>query len=154
MQLTEILAPGAVKVLPKVSSKKRLFCDLAEAAQAVHGISQSDALGALQEREALGQTGVGDGVALPHARLPGLDRVRGVFVRLEQPLEFDALDRKPVDLVFALFAPEDAGVTHLKALALVSRTLRDGALCAKLRANADPAILYTVLTEAQTSQAA
>jgi PTS system nitrogen regulatory IIA component len=154
MQLTEILASGAVKAYPKVTSKKRLFCDLAEVAHAVHGLPQADALSALQEREALGPTGVGDGIALPHARLPGLDRVHGVFVRLEQPLDFDALDRKPVDLIFALFAPEDAGVVHLKALALISRTLRDPGLCAKLRANSDPSILYTVLTEYQTSQAA
>jgi PTS system nitrogen regulatory IIA component len=154
MQLTEILVSRAVKAFPKVTSKKRLFCDLADIARDVHGISQQDALSALQEREALGPTGVGGGIALPHARLAGLDAVHGVFIRLEQPLEFDALDRKPVDLVFALFAPEDAGVTHLKALALVSRTLRDAGLCAKLRANSDPAILYTLLTEAQASQAA
>ncbi|TFL17581.1 PTS sugar transporter subunit IIA [Jannaschia formosa] len=154
MQLNKILAPGAVKVLPKVTSKKRLFCDLADIARDVHGLSQPDAFAALQEREALGPTGVGDGIALPHARLTGLDGVRGVFLRLEQPLDFDAMDRKPVDLVFGLFAPEGAGVTHLKALALVSRTLRDPGLCAKLRANTDPSILYTVLTEAQADQAA
>lgn len=154
MILTEILAPGAVKLLPKASSKKRLFCDLAAIARDVHGIDYDAAFAALQERETLGTTGVGNGVALPHARLPDLDEVHGVFVRLEQPLDFDAMDRKPVDIVFALFAPEGAGVAHLKALALVSRTLRDPALCAKLRANADPAILFTVLTEMQASEAA
>ena len=154
MQLSEILVPGAVKTFPRVSSKKRLFCDLSEIAYGAFGLPQHDALTALQDREALGPTGVGDGIALPHARLPGLTKVNGVFVRLEQPLDFDALDRKPVDLVFALFAPEDAGVTHLKALALVSRTLRDAGLCAKLRANTDPAILHTILTDYHTSQAA
>ncbi|WP_298437552.1 PTS sugar transporter subunit IIA [uncultured Jannaschia sp.] len=154
MILTEILAPGAVKVLPKASSKKRLFCDLAGIARDVHGIDYDTAFSALQERETLGTTGVGLGVALPHARLPDLDEVHGVFVRLEHPLDFDAMDRKPVDIVFALFAPEGAGVAHLKALALVSRTLRDPGLCAKLRANADPAILFTVLTEMQASEAA
>ncbi|PWJ21781.1 PTS sugar transporter subunit IIA [Jannaschia seohaensis] len=154
MQLSEILVPGAVRVLPKVSSKKRLFCDLAEIAHDVHGLPQADALTALQDREALGPTGVGDGIALPHARLEDLSHVHGVFLRLEQPLDFDAMDRKPVDLVFGLFAPVGAGVTHLKALALVSRTLRDPGLCAKLRANTDPSLLYTVLTEAQASQAA
>lgn len=154
MQLSEILAPGAVKASPKVSSKKRLFCDLADIARDVHGLSQPDAFAALQEREALGPTGVGGGIALPHARLDGIEGVHGVFLRLDQPLDFDATDRKPVDLIFALFAPEGAGVTHLKALALVSRTLRDAGLCAKLRANTDPSILYTVLTEAQASQAA
>ncbi|WP_179381070.1 PTS sugar transporter subunit IIA [Jannaschia marina] len=154
MQLSEILAPGAVKVLPKASSKKRLFCDLAEVMQAEHEMSYDAAFSALQEREALGTTGVGGGVALPHARLPDLEQVHGAFFRLETPLDFDATDRKPVDLVFALFAPEGAGVAHLKALALVSRTLRDASLCAKLRANGDPALLYTVITEAQPSVAA
>lgn len=154
MVMSEILAPEAVKVLPKASSKKRLFCDLAEIAKSVHGLDYDAAFAALQEREALGTTGVGEGVALPHARLPGLAQVHGVFVRLETPLDFDATDRKPVDVIFALFAPEGAGVAHLKALALVSRTLRNVGLCAKLRANHDPAILYTVLTEAQASEAA
>ncbi len=154
MQLSEILAPGAVKLLPKASSKKRLFCELANVASRIHGLDEETSLAALQDREALGPTGVGDGVALPHARLAGLEDVHGVFVRLEQPLDFDAMDRKPVDLIFALFAPEGAGVAHLKALALVSRTLRDGALCTKLRANDDPAILHTVLTESPASEAA
>ena len=154
MRLTEILVPGAVKLLPRASSKKRLFCDLAELAQDVYGIEYDEAFGGLQEREALGATGVGEGVALPHARLAGLEQVHGAFLRLDQPLSFDATDRKPVDLVFALFAPEGAGVAHLKALALVSRTLRDPGLCAKLRANADTGVLYTVLTETPTSSQA
>lgn len=154
MQVSDILDSGAVKVLPKALSKKRLFCDLSEVARKRFGIDQDAAFAALQQREALGTTGVGDGVALPHARLAGLDRVRGIFIRLETPLEFDATDRRPVDLIFALFAPEGAGVSHLKALALVSRTLRDSGLRAKLRANDDPAILHTVLTEQQTSAAA
>ena len=154
MQLNDILTSGAVRVLPKVSSKKRLFSDLADIARDVYSLDHSVAFSALQERESLGTTGVGDGVALPHARLDGLTDVHGVFVRLETPLDFDAMDRKPVDLVFALFAPEGAGVTHLKALALVSRTLRNPGLCGKLRANHDPSLLYTVLTEAPESEAA
>ncbi|WGH77135.1 PTS sugar transporter subunit IIA [Jannaschia ovalis] len=154
MRLSEILVPGAVKILPRASSKKRLLCDLAEIAKSVHGLEYDATFSALQDREALGPTGVGEGVALPHARLAGLDEVRGVFVKLEQPIDFSAMDRKPVDLIFALFAPEGAGVAHLKALALVSRTLRDPGLCAKLRANSEPALLYTLLTEAQASEAA
>ncbi len=102
----------------------------------------------------LGPTGVGHGVALPHARISGLDRVVGAFLRLEKPLDFDAADRQPVDLIFALFAPLDAGVEHLKALALVSRTMRDASLCAKLRANADPAALHAILTAGPAIQAA
>jgi PTS system nitrogen regulatory IIA component len=154
MELTSILAPSAVKVAGKVTSKKRLFLDLGEIAAANFGLSTEDTVDALLERENLGPTGVGHGVALPHARLTGLDHVVGAFVRLEQPLSFDAADRQPVDLIFALFAPKDAGVDHLKALALVSRTMRDPAICAKLRANSDPLALHAILTETTTSQAA
>ncbi|KGB83693.1 MAG: PTS lactose transporter subunit IIC [Confluentimicrobium sp.] len=154
MELSSILKPEAVKVFGTLSSKKRLFQDLAEIAASVYGLNASDAVDALQERESLGPTGVGHGVALPHARLEGLDTVVGVFLRLEKPLDFDSVDRQPVDLVFALFAPKDSGVHHLKALALVSRTLRDATICGKLRANSDPAALHAVLTEAPASQAA
>ncbi|MDY6861168.1 MAG: PTS sugar transporter subunit IIA, partial [Pseudomonadota bacterium] len=105
MELSSILKPEAVKVFGTLSSKKRLFQDLAEIAASVYGLNASDAVDALQERESLGPTGVGHGVALPHARLEGLDTVVGVFLRLEKPLDFDSVDRQPVDLVFALFAP-------------------------------------------------
>lgn len=154
MELSSLLKPAAVRVVSTVTSKKRLFQDLAEIAAAVYGLPASETVDALQERESLGPTGVGHGVALPHARLQGLDRVIGVFMRLEKPLDFDSVDRQPVDLVFALFAPKDSGVDHLKALALVSRTMRDAATCAKLRSNGDPATLHAVLTEARPSQAA
>ena len=154
MRLSDILAPGAVKHLNKATSKKRLFCDLGHVAGEAYGLDADDAFQALQVRESLGPTGVGAGVALPHARIEGLEKVHGVFFRLDAPLDFEAVDRKPVDVVFALFAPEGAGVAHLKALALVSRTLRDGALLAKLRANRDPQLLYTMLTDGQASQAA
>ncbi len=154
MELSSLLKPAAVRVIGHATSKKRLFQDLGEITQAVYGLNASETVDALQERESLGPTGVGHGVALPHARLDGLDRVVGVFLRLEKPLDFDSVDRQPVDLVFALFAPKDSGVEHLKALALVSRTMRDAAICGKLRANADPAALHAVLTEARSSQAA
>lgn len=154
MQLIDILAPEATKVIGKVSSKKRLLQDLSSVAAASYGLDADVCLRALQDREALGPTGVGNGVALPHARLPELDRVVGVFIRLDQAIDFDSVDRKPVDLVFGLFAPEASGVEHLKALALVSRNLRDAGLCAKLRANADPAVLFTVLSTEHASQAA
>jgi PTS IIA-like nitrogen-regulatory protein PtsN len=154
MELSKLLAPGAVKVLSNVTSKKRLFQDLGDIAASVYRLAAAQTVDALQERESLGPTGVGHGVALPHARLDGLDEVVGVFLRLEKPLDFDAVDRLPVDLVFALFAPKDSGVEHLKALALVSRTMRDPEICEKLRANTDPAALHAVLTEAQGRQAA
>lgn len=154
MELTQILKPEAVRVLGTLSSKKRMFQDLGETAAAAYGLKAADVVDALLERENLGPTGVGHGVALPHARLDGLHDVVGVFLRLEKPLDFDAVDRQPVDLIFALFAPKDSGVDHLKALALVSRTLRDEAVCTKLRANSDPAALHAMLTEAPASQAA
>lgn len=154
MELSRILKPEAVKVFGTLSSKKRLFQDLGEIAAAAYGLRASEVVEALQERENLGPTGVGHGVALPHARLSGLDHVVGAFLRLEKPLDFDAVDRQPVDLVFALFAPQESGVDHLKALALVSRTLRDETICAKLRANDDAGTLHALLTERPSSQAA
>jgi PTS system nitrogen regulatory IIA component len=149
-----ILDPHAVRALSGVTSKKRLMQELGLIAEAAYGVPHSTAVEALLDRESLGPTGVGHGVALPHARLEGLEQVVGVLVVLDKPIDFDSVDRQPVDLAFALFAPIDAGVEHLKALALVSRTLRDASLCAKLRANNDPATLYTILTEAQAVQAA
>jgi len=149
-----ILKPEAVRILSGTTSKKRLMQELGFIVEAAHGVAHNAAVEALIERESLGPTGVGNGVALPHARLEPLDEVVGVLALLEKPIDFDAVDRQPVDLVFALFAPMNAGVEHLKALALVSRTLRDTTLCAKLRANTDPATLYTIITEAQAAQAA
>jgi PTS system nitrogen regulatory IIA component len=154
MQLNTILKAEAVKTIAACTSKKRLFHDLGELAEACYGVPSTRVIDALIEREGLGPTGVGQGVALPHARLAEAGEVCGLFLRLEKPLNFDAVDRQPVDLVFALIAPENAGVDHLKALALVSRTLRDTSVCAKLRANSDPSTLYTILTEMQSSQAA
>lgn len=154
MDLTSILKPEAVKVIANVTSKKRLFQDLGEAASAIYGLSSDEAVDALQERESLGPTGVGHGVAIPHARLEGITSVAGAFLRLDRPLDFESVDRQPVDLVFALFAPVESGVEHLKALALVSRTMRDAKVCQKLRANDDPAILHAILTELQPARAA
>lgn len=154
MELSEILRPAAVKVVANASSKKRLFQDLGDLVSATYGIDSATAFTALQERETLGPTGVGHGIALPHAKIAGLDHVVGVFLRLEKPVDFDSVDRQPVDLVFALFAPDSGGVEHLKALALVSRTMRDAAVAAKLRANSDSETLHTILTEAQTTRAA
>ncbi len=154
MDLQEILVPEAVRVVSGASSKKRLMQEIADLANAAYGYCSSTVVDALQERESLGPTGVGHGVALPHARMGEIERVTGVFVLLEKPVDFNAVDRQPVDLAFGLFAPEDAGVEHLKALALVSRTLRDKSICAKLRANRDPATVYAILTEGLSVQAA
>lgn len=154
MDFVKLLKPEAVKVSGSVSSKKRLFQVLGDLAHSAYGLDSGTVTDALRAREALGPTGVGHGVALPHARLDGLDGVVGCFVLLDKPIDFDSVDREPVDLAFALLAPENAGVDHLKALALVSRTLREPSVCAKLRANFDPATLYTIISETQPVRAA
>lgn len=155
MNLSSLLKPEAVKVVGSLTSKKRLLQELSDTVAGCYGIDAAVALEALQDRESIGPTGVGDGVALPHARLNNIDTVRGAFLRLERPLEFDSVDRQPVDLVFALFAPGgESGVKHLKALAAVSRAMRDPSIRSKLRQNDDPAILHAILTDVQESKAA
>ncbi|MBT53222.1 MAG: PTS lactose transporter subunit IIC [Mameliella sp.] len=154
MKFVDLIKPTAVKVITSTSSKKRLMHDVSDLAESAYGLRSPHILEALMEREALGPTGVGHGVALPHARIQGVDSVVGAFILLEKPIDFDSVDRQPVDIIFGLFAPEEAGVEHLKALALVSRSLRNPALCAKLRANPVPATLYTILTAAEAEKAA
>lgn len=154
MNFSQLLTPDAVKVLNTVTSKKRLLQEIGDLAQQAYGLSANTVVNALITREALGPTGVGHGVALPHARLEGLTEVAGLFVLLEKPVDFSSIDRQPVDLAFCLFAPVNAGVEHLKALALVSRTLRETSFCSKLRANREASTLYTILTEAAAEQAA
>lgn len=154
MNLGSLLKPEAIRILASATSKKRLMRDLCDVAAGCYGIDADDGLAALQDRESIGPTGVGNGVALPHARIGGLDRVVGVFVKLDRPVSFDAVDRVPVDLVFGLFAPEDSGVLHLKALAVVARVLRQTKVQMKLRANDDPLTLHAILVDAQESQAA
>lgn len=154
MDLSKLLIPGAVRVLGQLTSKKRLFQELGEVTFQAYGLSSAIVVDGLQERESLGPTGVGNGIALPHARLEDIEKIFGVFIRLEKSLDYESVDRQPVDLVFGLFAPKDSGVEHLKALAQVSRTMRDPGICAKLRANTDPNKLYAILTEARTPQVA
>jgi len=154
MNFAKLLTPQTVKVLSSTTSKKRLLTELAELAETAHGLNAATVVEALLAREALGPTGVGHGVALPHARLEGIDVVTGLFVLLEKPVDFGSVDRQPVDIAFALFAPENAGVEHLKALALVSRTLRDASICTKLRSNPSAETLYTILTETEGAKAA
>lgn len=154
MELSSILKPEAVKVISTASSKKRLLNELGDMANMAYGLDSAVAVDALIERESLGPTGVGRGVALPHARVAEIEHVVGVFVRLEQPIEFESVDRQPVDIAFALFAPKEDGVEHLKALARVSRMLRDENVCQKLRSNGDASTLYAILTNDQSVQAA
>lgn len=155
MELLDIIGSDAVLAGLKVGSKKRLLQEMASFA-AGHDprISAGPCLDALQQREALGPTGMGGGVAIPHARLEGLDRVIGYFTRLEKAVDFEAVDGLPVDLVFMLLAPQEAGAEHLRALARVSRTLRDPHICEKLRSTGDTGALYAILTEPAASRAA
>lgn len=154
MELADILVAEAVMSLPNVSSKKRLLQDISEHASGLTSLSQQKVFEALQERELLGATGMGKGIAVPHARMTEVDRVVGFFTRLEEPVDFESVDRKPVDLVFTLLAPEDAGADHLKALARVSRTLRDEAVCRKLRSTSDASAIFSILVDSAASQAA
>ena len=154
MELTEILAADAVHYAQSASSKKRLLQKISEQAASIYDLDSEQVFAALTAREALGTTGVGRGVAIPHARFENLDRVVGLFTRLEKPLDYDSMDHQPVDLVFTLLAPQKEGAEHLKALALVSRTLRDEDVCAKLRSNNDAQTIFSILVEKQSSQAA
>lgn len=154
MELADLLVPGAVFAGVKVTSKKQLLGSLAAHAGKLLGMDERRILEAILERERLGSTGLGGGVAIPHAKLAGLTSVMGVFMQLETPLDFDSLDGKPVDLVFLLLAPEDAGAEHLKALARVSRLFRDQATLAKLRGSSSSDALYALLASYDQQKAA
>jgi len=133
MNIGELLDRTAISLRVSAANKRKVLAVIAEIAARNFGLDAGDVLDALTEREMAGSTGVGYGVAVPHARLEDLQRMRGVFVRLEHPVEFDAVDDQPVDLLFALFAPKNAGAEHLRALARVSRLLRQAELREQLR---------------------
>lgn len=154
MEMREILAPEAVFATSKVTSKKRLFKEIAKEGSALIQVDCNALLDALLAREDLGTTAMGGGIAIPHARIEGIENVSGVFFRLEEPIDFDAPDRQPVDLIFALFAPKDDSTHHLRSLARISRVLRDAKTREKLRSTNDPEALYAILTEDQSSVAA
>ena len=154
MDLKDFLEQSAVRCVPAVSNKKRLLQDIAEQAATLYGLDQAMILDALTEREKLGSTGVGRGVAIPHARFESLDRVYGFFTRVEKPVDFESMDRQPVDLIFTILAPQREGADHLKALAVVSRTLRSENTCSNLRANSDEKALYALLTQVDKNKAA
>jgi nitrogen PTS system EIIA component len=153
MLLTDLVAPDAIIPALNVSNKKQVLQELAAKAAALSAQSERAILEALQQRERLGSTGVGNGIAIPHGKLPKLNKLFGLFVRLEQPIDFDALDGQPVDLIFLLLAPESAGADHLKALARVARLLRNGEIARKLRESRDAQALYAVLAMPSASAA-
>ena len=154
MDISELLTPDRVIARMKVASKKQALQELAKRAAGITGLHERAVFEVLLEREKLGTTGVGHGIAIPHGKLPQIDRLYGMFARLEQPIDFDAIDEQPVDLIFLLLAPESAGADHLKALAKVSRLLRDRGFCEKLRGSASSDALYALLADAPTSHAA
>ena len=157
MEIQDLLAPFSVISPLKAQSKKQLLHDLSIRAAGIVDIPERRIFDTLLERERLGTTGIGQGIAIPHGRLSGLTRIVGLFARLETPLDFQSVDEQPVDLVFLLLTPESAGADHLKALARISRLLRNQAVCEKLRGTAKPEALYAILTEpsaAPSSQAA
>jgi PTS system nitrogen regulatory IIA component len=133
MNIGELLDRSAISLRVSAANKRKVLAVIAEIAARNFHLDAGDINDALVERETAGSTGVGHGVAVPHARLEGLQRMRGVFVRLEQPVEFESVDDQPVDLLFALFAPKNAGAEHLRALARVSRLLRQADIREQLR---------------------
>jgi PTS system nitrogen regulatory IIA component len=156
MNISDLLAPDAIFPTLKAQSKKQLLQELSARAHQITRLPERRIFETLVERERLGTTGVGAGIAIPHGRIAEAKSIAGVFARLETPIDYEAVDSQPVDLVFMLLAPEDAGADHLKALARVSRLLRNAATCEKLRATPSAEALYAILTaqNGDASQAA
>ncbi|GAB4354113.1 MAG: PTS IIA-like nitrogen regulatory protein PtsN [Kiloniellaceae bacterium] len=154
MDISDLILPESVVANLRVTSKKQALQELAKKAAELTGQPERALFEVLMERERLGTTGVGHGIGIPHGKLPELDRLYGLFARLESPIDFDAIDEQPVDLIFVLLAPETAGADHLKALARVSRLFRDRAVCEKLRGTESAEAIYALLTQSQASHAA
>ena len=154
MSLDEILKADAVIPALRVNGKKQALQELSERAAAVSDLPAREIFDAILQRERLGPTGVGDGIAIPHGKLAKCERIYGVFARLERPIDFEALDGLPVDLIFLLIAPESAGADHLKALAAIARALRRSDAAAQLRGARDASAIYSLLTLSPTSHAA
>ncbi|MGB1547291.1 MAG: PTS IIA-like nitrogen regulatory protein PtsN [Alphaproteobacteria bacterium] len=145
MEITDLITPEHVILNLRATSKKQALQELSQRAAKVTGLPERAIFDVLLEREKLGTTGVGSGVAIPHGKLEELDRLCGVFAKLEKPINFEAIDERPVDLIFMLLAPKSAGTDHLKALARVSRLLRDEATCEKLRGSDTAEAIYALL---------
>ncbi len=138
----------------RATNKRQILRELARKASTLTGHGEDAIFEVLSERERLGTTGIGHGIAIPHGKLPGLDRVYGVFAKLERPVDFDAIDDQPVDLIFLLLAPANCGGDHLKALAKVSRMLRDRLLCEKVRGSSSCDAIHALMSETQARNAA
>ena len=147
MIISEIITQSRVMHLTSVSSKKRLFQEISNKLAAECGLTNETIFNALKDREQLGPTGMGNGIAIPHAKVACIDSIKGLFIKLEKPVEFEAIDKKKVDLIFTILAPIQSGVDHLKALAKVSRLLRDKDICSKLRSTEDITALFSILIQ-------
>ncbi len=147
MELEQIMTPDSVITGLKVNSKKQVLQELAQKASKVSGLEERSIFDVILERERLGTTGVGNGVAIPHGRMKSIDKVFGFFAKLDSPIDFESVDSKPVDLVFMLLAPEGAGADHLKALAKVSRLLRDDKVCSKIRGSESDDAIFALFSE-------
>ncbi len=154
MEMADLIARDAILPAVRASSRKQVFQEIGARARDVYGLDPRAVVEGLLAREKLGSTAMGGGVAIPHARLEGLGSIVGLFARLEKPVDFEAADGQGVDLVFVLLAPEDSGADHLRALARVSRLLRDPEIRRKLRETTDATALYALLTEPAASRAA
>jgi len=146
MEIADLLSPDAVLAHVKATTKKQVLQEMAHKAALLTKLPERRIFDTLIEREKLGSTGMGQGIAIPHGRIAGIEKMTGLFAQLDHPVDFDSMDDQPVDLVFLLLAPEGAGADHLKALARVSRLLRNQAVCEKLRAAPQAATLYALLT--------
>jgi PTS system nitrogen regulatory IIA component len=153
MPLSDLVAPNAIIPALRVNGKKQALQEVAAKAAELSGQNERTIFEILMQREKLGSTGVGNGIAIPHGKLPKLDKLFGLFARLERPIDFEALDGQPIDLVFLLLAPEGAGADHLRALARVARLLRDPDVARKLRDSRDAEALYAVLAMSNASAA-
>ncbi|MEM7744857.1 MAG: PTS IIA-like nitrogen regulatory protein PtsN [Pseudomonadota bacterium] len=154
MELADLITPDTVLAAVKASGRKQALQEIGHRAADVYGLSCGAVVDGLLSREKLGSTAMGAGVAIPHTRLLDLDRIVGVFARFDKPIDFEAADGEGVDLMFALLAPEEAGADHLRALAKVSRVMRDPTIRAKLRSTTDAEQLYALITEVSASRAA
>jgi PTS system nitrogen regulatory IIA component len=154
MEISDLISLDGIVANLRATSKKQALQDLARRAADVTGEPERAIFEVLIERERLGTTGVGNGIAIPHGKLPGLDKLHGLFARLDTPIDFDAIDEQPVDLICLLLAPESAGADHLKALARVSRLLRDRSICEKLRGSDTAEAIFALLTQSTASHAA
>lgn len=154
MDLGDLIGVKSVMPAVKANSKKQLLQLMAERAAKITGLVERDIFDTILQRERLGSTGVGGGIAIPHGKLPGVEEITGVFARLETPVDFEAMDDQPVDLVFLLLAPEGAGADHLKALSRIARVLRDSDIVSKIRGTADAAVIHNFLSQTDTPYAA